>query len=177
MIDKDNLPAHLAAVIAEETKGQTLIWAGQSNPRHEFVKGMGFWLFAIPWTAGVVVWESLAVGMWLGWGNWDPKPDLLMPDRWGLFSQDLYIDVSTGSATTRRPHQVDLSQGPREVLIVSRRQQGRWRARSNRLHDPPPAWKYECVAVGRAASPERARDQIAFGNVALLQCPDDRTGR
>jgi hypothetical protein len=55
MIDKDNLPAHLAAVIAEETKGQTLIWAGQSNPRHEFVKGMGFWLFAIPWTAGVVV--------------------------------------------------------------------------------------------------------------------------
>ena len=49
----------------ELASGETLLWAGQSNPMREMSKTFGVWLFAIPWTAFSAIWVKRASG----WGG------------------------------------------------------------------------------------------------------------
>ena len=60
------LPRHLADAVQDETKGQIVIWSGQSSTPKTFGLGMLIWLFAIPWTVFAVGWEAMAIGMFYG---------------------------------------------------------------------------------------------------------------
>lgn len=53
------------AHIDRELRGERLLWAGQPNPRMALKGFIGIWLFAIPWTAFSLFWETMAVGGWL----------------------------------------------------------------------------------------------------------------
>lgn len=66
MSSKVDLPPHLAAAVQQETKGQRIIWIGQSNASRAFAMGLAIWLFAIPWTVFAVGWETAALYMFFG---------------------------------------------------------------------------------------------------------------
>src|SRR5262249_39881197 len=72
------LPAWLQAAVDRETSGEQVRWQGRPGALRTFAGASLIWLFAVPWTAFVLFWESTAVGSWLfgkstagagqGWG-------------------------------------------------------------------------------------------------------------
>lgn len=55
-------PATLPALLAREMRlGERLLWTGQPDPRRAMVKPFAFYLFAVPWTAFSLTWETIAV--------------------------------------------------------------------------------------------------------------------
>jgi hypothetical protein len=43
--------------------GERLLWVGQPNPWRSTLTSFAIYLFAIPWTAFVIFWEAMALGM------------------------------------------------------------------------------------------------------------------
>lgn len=56
------LPEPLRRAATAEFAGEPVLWASPANPARAFWPAMGIWLFAIPWTAFSLFWESLAIG-------------------------------------------------------------------------------------------------------------------
>lgn len=59
------LPEELDRLIQREQAGERRLWAGRSSPRAAFWATVGIWLFAVPWTAFALFWETMALGVLL----------------------------------------------------------------------------------------------------------------
>jgi hypothetical protein len=58
------LSASLSALLAREMRsGERLLWSGQPDARRAMLKPFAFYLFAVPWTAFSLSWETIAVRM------------------------------------------------------------------------------------------------------------------
>ncbi len=81
-------PPHLAAAIAEETRGHTIICIEPSAPTAAFRSGLLMWIIGIPWTVFTVAWEVMAISASTGlFGSWDSTPPLffrILFPLWGL---------------------------------------------------------------------------------------------
>lgn len=55
----------LRKYIDKELRGERLLWAGQPDPKIALKSLIGIWIFAIPWTAFALFWETMAVGGWV----------------------------------------------------------------------------------------------------------------
>lgn len=55
----------LRKYIDKELRGERLLWAGQPDPKIAWKSLIGIWLFAIPWTAFALFWETMAIGGWI----------------------------------------------------------------------------------------------------------------
>lgn len=51
--------------IDRELRGERLLWAGQPDPKIALKSIIGIWIFAIPWTAFALFWETMAIGGWI----------------------------------------------------------------------------------------------------------------
>jgi hypothetical protein len=74
----DSLPAALKAFAEREFVGEHLIWAEKPDVKTAFFLSFGIWIFAIPWTAFALFWESMVAGPvvldWLGYEVGGTKP-------------------------------------------------------------------------------------------------------
>jgi hypothetical protein len=61
MLD-DSIPKPLKDFVAREFMGEKLTWAEKPDVRITFFMSFGIWLFAIPWTAFALFWESMVAG-------------------------------------------------------------------------------------------------------------------
>jgi len=52
----------LRSLAERELAGEKLLWAGQPDARRTLLRGLPIWLFAVPWTALSLFWETIAVG-------------------------------------------------------------------------------------------------------------------
>lgn len=55
----------LRKFIDKELRGERLLWAGQPDPKTALKSLIGTWVFAIPWTAFALFWETMAIGGWI----------------------------------------------------------------------------------------------------------------
>ena len=58
----ESLPEQLKAFASREFAGEQLIWAEKPDVRIAFYMSFAIWLFAIPWTAFALFWESMVAG-------------------------------------------------------------------------------------------------------------------
>jgi hypothetical protein len=59
------LPPALEQTLRRELiAGEHLLWRGQPRP-HKLTRGFGIWLFALPWTAFALMWETFAFLPWV----------------------------------------------------------------------------------------------------------------
>jgi hypothetical protein len=58
----NSIPRPLKDFAAREFSGEKLVWAAQPDVRIAFWLSFGIWLFAIPWTAFSLFWESMVAG-------------------------------------------------------------------------------------------------------------------
>ncbi|MFM9975959.1 MAG: hypothetical protein ACKVON_15465 [Beijerinckiaceae bacterium] len=56
------MPASLKAFAEREFIGEPMIWAEKPDHKLAFFVSFGIWLFAIPWTAFALFWESMVAG-------------------------------------------------------------------------------------------------------------------
>jgi hypothetical protein len=56
------IPHSLKAFAEREFIGEKLIWAEKPDVRITFLMSFGIWVFAIPWTAFALFWESMVAG-------------------------------------------------------------------------------------------------------------------
>jgi hypothetical protein len=72
------IPHSLKAFAEREFMGEKLIWAEKPDVRIAFLFSFGIWVFAIPWTAFALFWESMVAGPlvldWLGYEVGGMKP-------------------------------------------------------------------------------------------------------
>jgi hypothetical protein len=57
----DGLPRDALSRLTREFSGEKILWAGRPSPRTAFWRSTPIWLFAIPWTAFSIGWESMAL--------------------------------------------------------------------------------------------------------------------
>lgn len=55
----------LRSHIDKELRGERLLWAGQPDPKIALKSVIGIWIFAVPWTAFALFWETMAIGGWI----------------------------------------------------------------------------------------------------------------
>lgn len=68
MIGSD-LPREIRARLAAEIRnGEQVVWSGQPRARRRLA-GFGIWLFAVPWTAFALFWETAALSPWFRGGG------------------------------------------------------------------------------------------------------------
>jgi hypothetical protein len=72
------IPQFLKSFAEREFMGEKLIWAEKPDVRIAFLMSFGIWVFAIPWTAFALFWESMVAGPliadWLGYEVGGMKP-------------------------------------------------------------------------------------------------------
>jgi hypothetical protein len=61
MLD-DALPQNLKAFAQREFVGERMVWAEKPDVSASFYRSFGIWLFAIPWTAFALLWETMVAG-------------------------------------------------------------------------------------------------------------------
>lgn len=61
MLD-DALPQNLKAFAQREFVGERMMWAEKPDVSASFYLSFGIWLFAIPWTAFALFWETMVAG-------------------------------------------------------------------------------------------------------------------
>jgi hypothetical protein len=67
MMAFSSFPAHVQEMICEEvTSCEQVRWSEQPNPLRQMLPAFALWLFAIPWTAFALFWETAALGIWFG---------------------------------------------------------------------------------------------------------------
>jgi hypothetical protein len=89
----DELPHVMKNFAAREFVGEKLLWAARPDVRIMMLMSCGIWIFAIPWTAFALFWESMVLGPvladWLGYevGGMKPTGNALQSMMWvmGLF--------------------------------------------------------------------------------------------
>jgi hypothetical protein len=71
-----SISADFKAKIDHELAGEHKLWAGRPSASLAMKAGLGIWLFAIPWTAFTLFWETMAIGAYVsgakgakGWGG------------------------------------------------------------------------------------------------------------
>jgi hypothetical protein len=62
LMTDQTLPPHLKAFAEREFLGEQMIWAEKQDQKIAAFLSFGIWLFAIPWTAFALFWESMVVG-------------------------------------------------------------------------------------------------------------------
>ncbi len=74
----DELPHAMKDFTAREFAGEKLLWAARPDVRIMILMSCGIWIFAIPWTAFALFWESMILGPvladWLGYDVGGMKP-------------------------------------------------------------------------------------------------------
>jgi hypothetical protein len=87
-----NIPAPLKAFAEREFAGEKLVWAARPDVKIAFLMSFAIWLFAIPWTAFALFWESMVAGPLvlelLGYEVQGKEPGSQM--RWGMFAMALF---------------------------------------------------------------------------------------
>jgi hypothetical protein len=72
------IPHSLKAFAEREFMGEKLIWSEKPDIRIAFLMSFGIWVFAVPWTAFALFWESMVAGPlvldWLGYEVGGMKP-------------------------------------------------------------------------------------------------------
>ena len=63
------LPHRLRDAATREFAGEPVRWSAQPSPRAVFLRTLPIWLFAIPWTAFSLFWETMAIGGFIGLGS------------------------------------------------------------------------------------------------------------
>lgn len=58
------LPADLRHALGVAASGERVLWSGQPRAKR-MAAAFGIWLFALPWTAFALFWESMALQPWL----------------------------------------------------------------------------------------------------------------
>jgi hypothetical protein len=58
----DAIPPDLKAFAEREFMGEKLVWAARPDVKIAFLMSFGIWVFAIPWTAFALFWESMVAG-------------------------------------------------------------------------------------------------------------------
>jgi hypothetical protein len=89
----DELPHAMKDFVAHEFVGEKLLWAARPDVRIMMLMSCGIWIFAIPWTAFALFWESMVLGPvladWLGYevGGMKPHGNMGQSMLWimGLF--------------------------------------------------------------------------------------------
>jgi hypothetical protein len=65
------IPSSLKAFAEREFLGEKMLWAEKPDHRIKAILSFGIWIFAIPWTAFALFWESMVAGPlilhWLGY--------------------------------------------------------------------------------------------------------------
>lgn len=65
------LPDALKTFAQREFMGESVLWVGKPETWHSALPAFAIWLFAIPWTAFALFWETMVAGpfifSWLGW--------------------------------------------------------------------------------------------------------------
>lgn len=69
MSSASDLPDDLRQAMIREFVGEPIRWSGQPSARSAFWRSAGIWLFAIPWTAFALFWETLSLGGFFGLGG------------------------------------------------------------------------------------------------------------
>jgi hypothetical protein len=72
------IPHSLKVFAEREFMGEKLIWSEKPDIRIAFLMSFGIWVFAVPWTAFALFWESMVAGPlvldWLGYEVGGMKP-------------------------------------------------------------------------------------------------------
>lgn len=67
MVYIQQLPAHEQAILRQELDAsESVQWIGRPIPRKVLIRSLGIYLFAVPWTAFSLFWESIALSMLFG---------------------------------------------------------------------------------------------------------------
>lgn len=64
-----DLPDDLRHALAREFVGEPIRWSGRPAAASAFWGSAAIWLFAVPWTAFALFWESLAIAGFFGLGG------------------------------------------------------------------------------------------------------------
>jgi hypothetical protein len=65
MSNVTDLPRHLREPVVREFQGERILWTGRPRAGLAFRAALLIWLFAIPWTAFTMGWETMALSGWL----------------------------------------------------------------------------------------------------------------
>ena len=63
MTSSMSLPPDLRRALDVAAQGERILWAGQPRAKRLW-RLFGIWLFAVPWTAFALFWESMALMLW-----------------------------------------------------------------------------------------------------------------
>ncbi|MGL4637982.1 MAG: hypothetical protein ACRCWF_18530 [Beijerinckiaceae bacterium] len=91
MLSQDISP-ELKAFAEREFVGEQMIWAEKPDQKIKAMLSFGIWLFAIPWTAFALFWESMVAGPlimhWLGYEVAGKTPE--GPMTYGMIAMGLF---------------------------------------------------------------------------------------
>jgi hypothetical protein len=121
-VNDSPLPADLKQFAAREFIGEQMLWAEKPDMRIAAFLSFGIWLFAIPWTAFALFWESMVVGPlllhMLGYEVKGPTPQggmIALMVVMGIFGLPF---VAIGFAMLATPF-VKLWKGGRTVYVLT----------------------------------------------------------
>lgn len=114
------------ALEVEREPGEQILWTGQPDPLRSVGAEWGMFLFAIPWTAFALFWESMAVGV-----SFSPKMASAQPMGWVFVLFGLpFIGVGVAMlaspfAAMARARQTVYAVTDRRILFLTKKGKGR----------------------------------------------------